>query len=465
MRKRWLAWLCGLLLLCSAASAEITAARQSFDGRAMQLDVQAKALSRMPYDEERTGWVNDLLKHVTLSLRFRDGGSVDWTEMQLLVDDQKAVVFSRYRDEKGDQLQTSLEPDVTYTAGKHAVELLLGTEAPSDSLSLMGITADHLAVAGDAEQLVHAMSSDWADRIRSQKGRHAVEGFGTAVRRKELTVTGDTTDVLRSWVLEHSGNGILRYWLEQLSFTGGQSFTWYLDGHDQCVQFVYTGNIMDPDGGKRHVTVTWNMVRSDTEQKDQLTVRMPLYGETRTVPANSLTWSQEKKDGKTSASFTYALARGKKKQTMCAQLSLESIPAGDDIQYVGTASVERDVTDEEPQKLDMKLDMTVRADGLHATGTLETAQTVDRKNLEAAILSFTLKPCDYPMWQMRSQTVQLDRLDDKALVAMSKTLLRRAERAIVRPLVLLPAEDTLFFSKDLSAADWAEIVNAARRGN
>ena len=133
MKQKLLLSLCILLMLLplgsSLADEAVFLSAQPRSGAPLEMQVQARLIEHMPFDEVRTGWLNDLLAHITFTVRSQSLDGERWSQLSLRVDDDEALGITDCTGSGGSQVQLSVLPDVIYTrsAGEEtALDTLLG---------------------------------------------------------------------------------------------------------------------------------------------------------------------------------------------------------------------------------------------------------------------------------------------------------------------------------------------------
>ncbi len=100
---------------------------------------------------------------------------------------------------------------------------------------------------------------------------------------------------------------------------------------------------------------------------------------------------------------------------------------------------------------------------------MDGAVTVEKKageNLkrveQSGTIHISVNRGSYFDWELNDTVVDLSAMDGTQLTAVQTEVQSAVATALVRPLVLLPAEDTNYLSADLDEAVWQSIVDAAK---
>ena len=103
-----LVW-CLTLLPVAGAEALLTPRLALWDNvLAVQMKLGADVSVHMPFDEERCGQLNALLKHITLQLGMMRMEDEEWSRAALCVDGKEAVSFEQRQHDGQTELRLSL---------------------------------------------------------------------------------------------------------------------------------------------------------------------------------------------------------------------------------------------------------------------------------------------------------------------------------------------------------------------
>lgn len=166
-------------------------------------------------------------------------------------------------------------------------------------------------------------------------------------------------------------------------------------------------------------------------------------------------------DGK----FTYEWVADKKKTTLSGTADLVNTLSENESHVTGTLTVKQVLPGEDTStSIRLTPDLKVAgADGLPSVlGSITVEQLSGKNVLEKADLSITLGVGSYFSWESRPQTVSINLLTEEQAAITAGELTSAAATALIRPMVLLPREDTLYLSADLSDEAWQKIVDAAQ---
>ena len=163
--------------------------------------------------------------------------------------------------------------------------------------------------------------------------------------------------------------------------------------------------------------------------------------------------------------FTYEWVADKKKTTLSGAVDLVNTLSEQESHITGTVTMKQVLPGEDKStSIRLTPDLIVAgSDGLpSAQGSLTVEQLSGKNVLEKADLSVTLGVGSYFAWESRPQTVSINLLTEEQAAITAGELASAAATALIRPMVLLPREDTLYLSADLSDEAWQKIVDAAQ---
>lgn len=474
MKKTLVTCLLVLLLSLSAACAETATFLPdiAWNDSPMELTLLQVTLNEhQPFDEIRTGWLNDLLRHITLTLRMQTLGEEAWSQMSLQVDNSEVIGMTQRVGAAQSQLQTTLLPDVTYTlpAGQGtALETLLG--ATLEDGSLYGLDGTESAWLSDGEALLYAVQESYAGQITDTARRETITGFTTVARRKTLTIAKDDAETFRQSLLALCPEGQLHDLIASLTFSSKQTLVLNTLENGTIVQAKFTGQMGVDSDHMRSVTITWKMLRKDYLVKDDLTVKSPTLQGKSSTDYNTLTYTrkltEEGDEAVLASEFSYKRRENKLITTTTGKAALTRTTDEDGLHNVqGTITLTNDPPlEEEDNKESTALTLDLDVDAvLHIlSGHVNVVQKYNKKLQEDADLTVLLIPCETFGFTLSNSITALDTLDADTLASLQETLQKRATAVLVRPLVLLPREETYYFSYGLPDENWQQIVEAAQ---
>lgn len=474
MKQKLLLSLCILLMLLplgsSLADEAVFLSAQPRSGAPLEMQVQARLIEHMPFDEVRTGWLNDLLAHITFTVRSQSLDGERWSQLSLRVDDDEALGITDCTGNGGSQVQLSVLPDVIYTrsAGEEtALDTLLG-EAVSAG-GLYGLDGSEVAWREDGEALLYAVQDACAEQMTNRAYRETITSYTTVARRKTLSVASEDAEAFRETLLSLCPEGNLRDLLAALVFSGKQTLTLYTLEDGTIIQATHAGRMGTDEDHLRQVNITWKMLRKDYLVKDDLSIKSPSVSDSSSTDYDTITYARrlEEKDGTAALTSSFSWKRRVEKRitTTSGTLSLNRATLTEGEQVTGTVTLTLDPPlEDNEESTALTVDLLFPGSPDTLSGTVNVTQKYNGKVRESAELTLRLQPCEAFTFALTGSEQPLDGMEEDALAALRETLQQRAAAAIVRPLVLLPREETYFFSYELPDESWQRIVDAAQAG-
>lgn len=462
---------CFLLLVlcvsvcCSAvAEAVLIPEMNTWDWTSMPMEVslQADVQCHMPYDETRVQQLNALLGHLTLQLHFQQHSDERWSNMSLFVDEE-AVLSMRQREAVDrTEAQFSVSPYATYWWEQDSgVDLgsLLGGSVDAE----LWLDGSETSWMNDALQLFDAMSISMPEYLTDKKYLVTVENMGKATRKQTIIVPKSAVSELPELLAGLSPDGELKELLRRMVFAGRQSLTLWRDENGAILRADWTGQAGMTQKDLREVSLVWRLCRSEEQVKDELTLKTPrVQGSGR----NNLTIDRVIKQDGDQARMDMKLVKNTlengEKTVVTAEFALDRTTIEGRSHVQGEVSIQQQEGDDDDYlKLVLLPDfvMTGTQETPAMDGLVNAAMYQNKKLLEQAKIAFSAEQSDWMLWELRPDQQQVDAANQEAVASQ---LVKSMAVDLVRRLVLLPGEDTLFLSADLDPEMWKQIVDAAQ---
>ena len=463
--RRFLLLLLAVCLLSGAALSEsywmpgLDPAR--LEARPIRLTVRPAVSVILPLDESRTDDLNALLKHLTLVVTVDQAGAEEsWEELRLLTDEQETLRLLNHRTAEGSTLSLSSQPEHTWFSSGDTLALLTGAETPQEEL--YGITPAHLNLFEEADALLEGLLTGFEEDLVRTKGNENVKGYGKTTQRIRLTVEAKDAAVFGAKMAALCPEGVLSDLAEGLTFSGKQSLSMLASEDGQVLKLTYSGRCGIGED-IRKVNVTWRRQRSGANVKDEISLTSPaVKGNQRDTLTLKRTGSTEGEVRNLSLSLSWEQRRtGEKVKNLSASLSTSATPSGSQWLLSGNAKAELKTGSDVSEGTEAGWSLAVSGEEPSASGTVTLKNSADGHTVSGLTLEVSLERPPEADWEQAVPDMTLDGMDGEALRVLREETLLCAARDIVRALVLLPEEDTLYLSRALP--DWQTIVDAARR--
>lgn len=452
---------------CCALAEENFFPAMDFAGKPIEARLTVDVSEQMPFDEVRVGWLNDLLKHTALVLRASEADGAKMSQMSLQIDGSQAVgVTCREEADGRNWARFNVLPGVTYQGGAEvsALSVLPGFETPdTDLYGLDGTESDWLK---DGEALMYAMLEHFQDSVTNKASRTTISGFTTAERRKTLSVAKADAEAFREELIAVCPEGKLRELLSGLVFGGKLSFVFNTLNDGTIIRMNLTGRIGADAEHLHEVNLTVRMLRRDDLVKSAIELKSPaVSGHGTDYHTISYTGKLTRKNGvqELKAEFTYKRRIDKKITTTTGEVELTRKDAKSGVTVTGSIALENDPPlDNNAEAVKANVNLTFQ-DDVSVEGSVGVERTYNKKVQQAAVVTVSVREgFDIP-WKADAETVDVESLSDEERAVAGETIMRKANAAIVRPLVLLPREETYYLSYGLPDELWQQIVDAARK--
>ena len=461
-----LVW-CLTLLPVAGAEALLTPRLALWDNvLAVHMELGADVSVHMPFDEERCGQLNALLKHITLQLGMMRMEDEEWSRADLCVDGKEAVSFEQRQHDGQTELRLSCLPGETFTTERaedasSALGMLLDEEGGHGGM--FGLDGSEEAWIADGYALVCSLEEPLAAWCKETSVKTAVKNMGTARIKRSYTVSKDQAEEFASALIAACPMGKLGTFLSGLTFTGQQKLTVLLTKDGVPLRVDYTGKCGPDTKQQRQVTLTWRM-RREQSVLDELTLKSPAVSGT---DRNTLTYSRkltEKKTGTGSydSKFTYEWVENKQKTTLSGECSLTCTEKKSGSTLSGSIKVKRQLPDAKSAETVKLMPELLLTDDPAVRGTVLAEVYSGSNVIEQAKISVEIIPGETFDWTLREGAVSLDSMDQERLEELRSRVVSAMGAELIPMLVLLPEEDTLYLSADLPPESWQAIMNAAR---
>lgn len=437
-----------MLLLPSAASAAIPIPVSLLTGetneplRIVLSEPEFKKLSQ--FDENRTEQLNRLIRHAGIDLNIDRNCS----KTKILIDNDE--VFSYLQNDDAERIY-SFEPAVIYQ------EKTNGEETDSDDfvLFLEQFLVKANGYINDFYMLFAAAPEAFAERTRNEGTELRLSGFGKAVQRMTIPFPADYVKENFPQVLSDlTKSEECREIISGLIFSGAQKISLLYDAEGKLVRINYDGTVGESEETLRKVSLVWKVLREDEHQKDSISLKTPAIkgADKDNIALEREIDSSDSALGKYMWDIQIDHRAGKedKKQThFSAQLTdADSVISGN-MEY----NIKRD--GKNPKT---KVYMEVREEKAgEYKGTIEIADYSGKIEKNRILIHSLLQKGEAVKWPeaglTKAETARNNEIDPKN--EPEDTI----AGIIIQKLFELPEEDLTYFSNEIPASMWLELVH------
>ena len=452
MKKKLIVSLILIFLLHSAATVSFAEAGQSVIRRAIAFLSEGKPtgfhftvqLGKSPvFGESRTEQLNKLLKH------FDFDGVIDdnLSEITVSINDQKLFGISQIHLAAREMTCLSDADGKSYIIpSEYASEFKLQSfQDTSDSYLLQKNIYQSLE---SYLSLIKNLPDEYPEKTGSAKILEKYRYYGAATRRVTVNITGDE---LNSYVLKRMkefGENELFPDLSVLSFESRQGFTLLFTDDNQLISITYSGKIRLSEDDLREVRLDWKTVRSDTLEKDEMTLRTPNTDRTRRD--NFILDSQWILNEDGSETFHWNTETDTLANSVRTQKKTETEWISSDGRLTGSYS-ETNLSDKTHPARTVVLDADI-SDSHEYIGTLEIIDKNDKIETGSFLVGFQIFPAI-------TELVTAVQPESQALSPEEYPEIRDSiESFVLQELIRIPEEDLTFIKEDLPEAIWSQLL-------
>lgn len=451
-----------LMLLMASASAEIPFLVHSqgwqMENTPVEVVLKAAVEAHQPFDKDRVAMlipVTDLL-----SLRLVAGeneGSV-----AISVADEEALAL-QYR---GNEVQLSSMPGVTYAAQSDPIAALLGGEAASiGGYEALKLSPDGESLLQDGKVLLAQIPAAFEANGKKSKVETNISGYGKSTYRIDYTIAAGKVVAMKETLLSICPDGWLKDIISSLTFKDKQTLRVYYTAQDEIVRIEYNGSC-GPEGSLRTVKLVGRFRSDDAVGKDYLELTSPAK---KGKDKNNLTFERtveiNKKGARVvSGSYKYNVTKDGVNSAWSGSFSLMNTFTDDKDVITGEATFETKLNGES------RADAITFTPVLNISGTQEDplvegeiniVQKAGTKVAEQAKITLMLKHAEPIMWAENDYVIDLSTMDEESVTVIRQEVARSLATSIVRPLINRMGKDADWFFRDIPAEAVQSIIDAA----
>ena len=240
-------------------------------------EITAEIVKLPQFDENRCEQLNRILRH----LRFC--GQLEPDESALTVYADEDPLFSVFVSESGGKKRTALSPDGTDRW------ILPETEGDAENsvTRFFGVFGEisrqreGSAALGQVAAFIEKLPDRFPGAVASSKMNEKYKDYGTAVRKVSVKISAEE---LAACIREHREElpaGELLPDIGEIVFEGRQDFEMLLTEEGKALKIRYGGKAGLSADDLRTVRLDWKTVRSDSVDRDEMTLKTPDSAGTR----------------------------------------------------------------------------------------------------------------------------------------------------------------------------------------
>lgn len=403
-----------------------------------------KTISR--FGEERKDSLNRLLKHLSLSV------NTDGTTSETIVMIDQEPVYSYVQTTDGTILKTvySVSPDTVVVQQENEKE---------DDLPVLSFVNDHFFMLNRLLDELYPAFEKSAEVFSDYAKESAVSlnftGYGKAVKRITISLPDQyISEQFPAVPADLAVSAECKTFIESLLFQGTQKIVLLYDQDNRLLRINYDGKAGLSEESMRKVSVVWKCRRSDEGKKDSLTLKTPsLTGNDKynMTYERDLLASQDDRSVKWNLQLDFKEGQIKKKTGFSADLIYEDNTLKGEVSYSekqdGNESkviIVPSIRKEKPSEFSGTIEIADYSGKIVLTRTEYTVQVSSGKDLTVPEIL----------------NVQGNDVSEQGDVTKNEGIQDLLSGALIRKLLLLPAEDLVFFNSDIPDDVWNTLVQS-----
>ncbi len=420
----------------------------------VEVTLTANVMTHMPFDEDRLAMLQEVLSPLSLSLYAAQ------EESGLAVRMNGAALLTLAQ--KGNQVQLSCMPGVTYTAQDgSAMAWLLGGDIETPDLS--AVDGSYEKWLDDGWAVLTGILEPFESYGKRKSVKTTVKDMGLARSCTDYTVSKSHLEEMQQTLLSLCPEGDLHDLLSSLVFSGTQKLRVYRTEDEVPLRMEYNG-VCGLSGDLRTVKLVWRMKREANEMRDEITLTSPAKSGSNknTLSFNRIVKITEGKV-KVSGDCSWKVTASKKTSLTEATFDLTNqyTQAADVLRGDVVIKVQPDTS--EKAKITTTVSPSLVIGGTQedptVQGTISYRQTNSIGTTEDCEISVSLRRTEGSLWQEQTTLVDLSTLTAEEKATQQARVGGAVTTAIVRPLMqLLGAENGSYFFKDMAQEDVEAIL-------
>ena len=450
-----------LVSCASAAFDPLSTVSSLFDSEnGYHLELSADIISHMPYSQDRLVSLNNLLHYLSLTADVND----QQCSAILWVNNKPQVTFVRDQS-NGKKIDWIDALPQTVFVGDQS-NGILETFDPitnTDISNEIGLHGDEYAILSNLKEIMMIMPALFSEtKHKVEKIRVKIGDFGTATQKITLTFSTDfvQNDELYKNILKKSCKAErLKTWFDQISFTGRQTLTQYLDEEEKVIRFIYAGSIRYADGKIHKLNLNWKTNNSIQKSREEIQLKIPAAtGNDRDILTLNLETDELENKSNIHCQYDYTHVYGKEKDIYHGNIDLD---IGSDIHnhLKGVVALNRKHNTEIKKGWVFEPEIDIVGQYEEIFGDLKIVRTEAEESPESFILHLKLRNNAEPKSIPDDALHGMITTNEQFLTEVWPQLSQAVTHKLVISLLQLPEHALQFFSDGLNENQWEKITN------
>ena len=407
---------------------------------------KVEAVSLPQFSETRTGWLNDLLKHLTF--RIRSDGNIQNEAID--IDDKPAIECTIRENDGKTEVRYSFD-DRIYTCEKDAGNsgILTGLAPENEMIEYY---SRFQVLLPEFYRFFSGLPELFPDCTNETKVSIQYKGYGTAVKRYAMVLSQDVlsseqmTEYLDSGEMKH-----VKVFLSNSVLSGKQRLTLLRDADGNLMKVNYTGKSGLSVESIRNTDVDWKCLKNGNDCKDVLVLKTPAVTGTERHNVTLTREYSQKPEGTEEYRCTVDTdeVRNRIRNRVRFEISLDA-SAGNISGLAEIKQTSSGLNDIRTFTIDIK---DGEDEDYH--GSLEFAHELNKIEREHFRTDFTWSACEAPVWENSEKYVSAEQ--------DMQNIRRKAAGVFLRAIAVIPEEDLQYILADLPDNWWKQTIQKTEK--
>ena len=417
-------------------------------GSATELVFSAEAVRVPQFSNQRTEWLNGLLKH--LVFRITSDGSV---QEQTIGNDGKDILGCITR-QSGDGSETRFSfSDAVYRTeqSQDILSLLTGSEPEENDI---GYYAQIRLLLPEFYEFFGGLPELFPENTSESKVSIQYKGYGTAVKRYSIVLDADVlqSERMAGYLSRDELNGV-RSFLSSAVLSGKQRLTLLKDADGNLMKVNYTAKCGLSEDSMRNTDIDWKCLHRENGYKDVLVLKTPaVSGSDRhnlSVTRESVTQEDGTEEYQCSVDTDEVESRIRKRIRLDISLTAKDGKITGSAVKKTTSTGLNDITGYQVE--------IQAGEYEHFQGSLEISHELNKIEREHYRIQFTAGPCEPPVWpEGNGETVNAAESD-------LQMIRNKAAAVFLKAMTGLPEEDLQYIIADLPDNWWKQSIQITEK--
>ena len=417
-------------------------------GDATELVFSAEAIRIPEFSEQRTEWLNGLLKHI--DFRIVSDGTV---QEQMIRNGGKDILGCITRKtEAGNETRFSFSDTVYRTEQtQDLLCLLTGSQPDEDDI---GYYAQIQLLMPEFYRFFGGLPELFPENTSESKVSIQYKGYGTAVKRYSIVLDADVlqSERMTGYLSRDELKGV-REFLSNVVLAGKQRLTLLKDADGNLMKVNYTAKSGLSEDSMRSTDIDWKCLKRESGYKDVLVLKTPaVSGSDRhnlSVTRESVTQDDGTEEYRCSVDTDEVSNRIRKRVKLDISLTAKDGKITGSATKKTTSTGLNDITGYQVEIQTGEYE--------HFQGSLEISHELNKIEREHFRIQFTVNPADPPVFVYGDSEIVNTAENDLQMIR------QKTAAAFLKALTGLPEEDLQYIIADLPDNWWKQSIQITEK--